>query len=120
MTFPDSCVCLKLTAAFGLPSAKVAIADFKGARVLVVERFDRLWTRDKRLLRLPQEDCCQALSVPPTRKYEFDGGPGMAAILDLSRRRSCFGFSAPRTGMPRISVSFCIRAAASGSPRSTT
>jgi serine/threonine-protein kinase HipA len=76
-------LCLKLTEALGLPTASVAIADFKGTRVLVVERFDRLWTRDKRLLRLPQEDCCQALSVSPTRKYESDGGPGMAAILDL-------------------------------------
>ena len=76
-------LCLKLTEAFGLPSARIAIADFKGNRVLVIERFDRLWTRDNRLLRLPQEDCCQALSVPPTRKYESDGGPGMAAVLDL-------------------------------------
>ena len=76
-------LCMKLTQAFGLPSANVAIADFKGTRVLVIDRFDRLWTKDSRLLRLPQEDCCQALSVPPTRKYESDGGPGMAAILDL-------------------------------------
>jgi len=76
-------LCLKLTAALGLPSANIAMADFKGNPVLVVERFDRLWTRDKRLLRLPQEDCCQALSVTPTRKYESDGGPSMAAILDL-------------------------------------
>jgi len=76
-------LCLKLTAALGLPSANVAMADFKGNRVLVVERFDRLWTRDKRLLRLPQEDCCQAVSITPTRKYESDGGPGMAAMLDL-------------------------------------
>ncbi|MGH7928066.1 MAG: type II toxin-antitoxin system HipA family toxin, partial [Candidatus Binatia bacterium] len=76
-------LCLKLTQAFGLPTANVAIEDFKGSRVLVVERFDRLWTKDNRLLRLPQEDCCQALSAPPTRKYESDGGPGMAAILDL-------------------------------------
>ncbi len=74
---------MKLTAAFGLPTANVAIADFKDNRALVVERFDRLWTADKRLLRLPQEDCCQALSVPPTRKYESDGGPGIAAVLDL-------------------------------------
>jgi serine/threonine-protein kinase HipA len=76
-------LCLKLTAALGLPSPNIAMADFKGNPVLVVERFDRLWTRDKRLLRLPQEDCCQALSVTPTRKYESDGGPSMAAILDL-------------------------------------
>jgi serine/threonine-protein kinase HipA len=76
-------LCLKLAAAFGLPSAKVAIAAFGDSRVLVVERFDRLWTKDGRLLRLPQEDCCQALSVPPTRKYESDGGPGMVAVLEL-------------------------------------
>jgi serine/threonine-protein kinase HipA len=74
---------MKLAQAFGLPAANVAIADFKDARVLLVERFDRLWTKDGRLLRLPQEDCCQALSVPPTRKYESDGGPGMPAVLDL-------------------------------------
>ena len=76
-------LCMKLAQAFGLPAANVAIADFKDTRVLVVERFDRLWTKDRRLLRLPQEDCCQALSVPPTRKYESDGGPGMPAVLDL-------------------------------------
>ena len=76
-------LCMKLTAAFGLPTAAVEIADFKEHRVLVVERFDRRWTTDKRLLRLPQEDCCQALSVPPTLKYEADGGPGITAVLDL-------------------------------------
>jgi serine/threonine-protein kinase HipA len=78
-------LCLKLTAAFGLPSADVSIADFGTHRVLVVERFDRRWTRDRRLLRLPQEDCCQALSVPPTRKYESDGGPGIVDVLELLR-----------------------------------
>ena len=76
-------MCLNLIRAFGLPSADVEIAEFGGKRVLVIERFDRTWTNDGRLLRLPQEDCCQALSVPPTRKYESDGGPGMAAILEL-------------------------------------
>jgi len=76
-------LCLKLTSALGLPSAEVSIRDFEGERVLVVERFDRRWTRDGRLLRLPQEDCCQALSVPPTLKYEAEGGPGVHAILEL-------------------------------------
>jgi serine/threonine-protein kinase HipA len=78
---------LKLTSSLGLTSANVAIADFNGNRVLVVERFDRLWTRARRLLRLPQEDCCQSLSAPPTRKYESDGGLGMAAILNSQGQR---------------------------------
>lgn len=76
-------LCMKLAAAFGLPTAVVEIADFVATRALVIERFDREWTKQGRLLRLPQEDCCQALSVPSARKYESDGGPGMGRILEL-------------------------------------
>ncbi len=75
--------CLKLLHAFGLPANAAEIRTFAGTKALVIERFDRQWTRDGRLLRLPQEDCCQALSIPPTQKYQSDGGPGMVAILDL-------------------------------------
>ena len=75
--------CMELARELGLPTAKTTMVDFKDQRVLVVERFDRQWTRDKRLLRLPQEDCCQALSVPPTRKYQTDGGPGIEQVLEL-------------------------------------
>jgi serine/threonine-protein kinase HipA len=75
--------CMRLMAELGLPTAKTEIQDFDGTRVLVVERFDRIWTRDKRLIRRPQEDLCQALSIPPTRKYQADGGPGMSQVLDL-------------------------------------
>ncbi len=76
-------LCMRLTASFGLPTAHTEIREFSGKRALAIERFDRLWTRDKRLLRLPQEDCCQALSVPPPRKYEPDGGPGIHEIIEL-------------------------------------
>ena len=77
--------CLKLMEAFGLPANSVEMAQFGERKVLVIERFDRTWTRDGRLIRLPQEDCCQALSVPPTQKYQSEGGPGVAAIADLLR-----------------------------------
>ena len=76
-------LCLKILAACGVPAPEVEIAEFGGRRTLIVQRFDRLWTRDDRLLRLPQEDMCQALSVPPTRKYQADGGPDMWAIIQL-------------------------------------
>jgi len=76
-------LCLKLLEAFDVPVANVEIADFGDRRTLVVERFDRRWTRDRRLLRLPQEDCCQALSVPPSKKYQSEGGPGLRDILEL-------------------------------------
>lgn len=75
--------CLKLVEAFGLPVNRAEIHTFGETKALVVERFDRRWARDGRLLRLPQEDFCQALSVPPTRKYQSEGGPTLVQILDL-------------------------------------
>jgi serine/threonine-protein kinase HipA len=77
--------CLKLLAGFGLPANTAVIETFGKTTALVIERFDRRWTRDGRLLRLPQEDCCQALSIPPSRKYQSDGGPGLVQVLDLLR-----------------------------------
>jgi serine/threonine-protein kinase HipA len=76
-------LCLKLLTTLGVPTAHTEIADFGDRRTLIIERFDRRWTNDGRLLRLPQEDICQALSVPPTRKYQSDGGPGMRDIVQL-------------------------------------
>ena len=78
-------LCLKIVDALGLPAAKAEMETFGDRRVLIVERFDRLWTADQRLLRLPQEDSCQSLSVPPTLKYESDGGPGITDVLKMLR-----------------------------------
>lgn len=74
--------CLALMAAFGFKVAQTEIVTFGERRVLVVERFDRVWRKDGRLLRLPQEDMCQALSVPSGQKYQDKGGPGVRAVLD--------------------------------------
>jgi serine/threonine-protein kinase HipA len=76
-------LCLKLMKAFGLRASNVEMAQFGDKKALVVERFDRRWTSDGRLIRLPQEDCCQALSVVPTQKYQNEGGPGISDIMDL-------------------------------------
>jgi len=81
--------CLKLLATFGLPVNETRMMSFGKAKALVVKRFDRHWSSDGRLLRLPQEDFCQALSIPPTRKYQNDGGPGMADILNLLKGSDC-------------------------------
>jgi len=76
-------LCLEILGALDLPVARTNIADFGETRALVIERFDRQWTPSGRLLRVPQEDCCQALSCPPTRKYQSDGGPGMADVFEF-------------------------------------
>ncbi|SDF01913.1 type II toxin-antitoxin system HipA family toxin [Rhodospira trueperi] len=75
--------CLRLLGAFGLAVAEARIETFGDVRALVLTRFDRRWTRDGRLLRLPQEDCCQALGVPSTLKYQNQGGPGLTDLIRL-------------------------------------
>jgi serine/threonine-protein kinase HipA len=76
-------LCLNILQAYGLPVPRCAILGFGAQKVLAVERFDRqLHSSGSWLMRLPQEDFCQALGVPSHLKYEADGGPG---VLDLAR-----------------------------------
>lgn len=75
-------LCHAILKEYGLPVAHTEIAMFDGTKALSVERFDRRWASDNSwLIRLPQEDMCQALSVPAAFKYESDGGPGIEQIM---------------------------------------
>lgn len=80
-------LCSLVLREFGLPVAACAPVQFEDVKALAVERFDRAWwdspAGDRRLVRLPQEDLCQATGTPPEAKYEADGGPGMDRILDV-------------------------------------
>ncbi|MCE5232512.1 MAG: type II toxin-antitoxin system HipA family toxin [Mizugakiibacter sp.] len=79
-------LCMELARELGLPVARVEIGRFENQKVLIVERFDRRLARTGRWWqRLPQEDCCQALGLPSSRRYEADRGPGIRAIMDLLR-----------------------------------
>src|SRR5262249_32726822 len=63
-------LCSKIAAHLGLPVSSSEIGHFEDVDCLIVERFDRLWSKNKTSLkRLPQEDLCQALGVAPTMKY---------------------------------------------------
>ncbi len=75
--------CMRFCAAMGCDVADVDIVDFEDVRALAVERFDRQWSSDGRLLRVPQEDFCQALGVAPSQKYQSDGGPSVVDGLGL-------------------------------------
>ncbi|MDX1900765.1 MAG: type II toxin-antitoxin system HipA family toxin [Gammaproteobacteria bacterium] len=88
MDLRDSCenewLCAQIAEAFGLPTAPCEILHFEDVKVLSVERFDRRLSRDKTwMMRLPQEDMCQALSTSPNLKYQADGGPGINNIMQL-------------------------------------
>jgi serine/threonine-protein kinase HipA len=77
-------LCAKIVAAFGIPIAETQIARFDEVKALVVTRFDRrLSARGDWIIRLPQEDLCQALGVNSLDKYQASGGPGMADIMHV-------------------------------------
>ena len=75
-------LCLVLCRALGLETAKAEVRMYDSKPVIVVERFDRTW-QEGVLYRLPQEDLCQALGVPPLRKYQSDGGPGIVEVMEI-------------------------------------
>jgi serine/threonine-protein kinase HipA len=82
-------LCSRILSALGLPVARADIVTFEHHRVLVVERFDREWMDNGRwMARLPQEDLCQALGLPPSMKYESDKGPGLLKCLEVLRASS--------------------------------
>jgi serine/threonine-protein kinase HipA len=67
-------LCLEIARAYGLPTANSEIGRFGAEKALIVERFDRRWSNEQTwLMRLPQEDFCQALGIAPALKYESDG-----------------------------------------------
>jgi serine/threonine-protein kinase HipA len=74
-------LCARVMKAFGIETASCDILTFGSRKVLAVERFDRARQPGGWIARLPQEDFCQALAVPSTKRYEADGGPGMRDIL---------------------------------------
>lgn len=77
-------LCSKIVAAYGLPVAHCEMGWFEDQRTLIVERFDRRPSSDGTwILRLPQEDMCQATGMAAQHKYESDGGPGIDTIMGV-------------------------------------
>ena len=74
--------CLELASRLGFLVPESTVMRFEDQIAIVIKRYDRFST-DAGLRRIHQEDMCQALGLPPTRKYEADGGPGAARIVTL-------------------------------------
>ncbi|WP_116324021.1 HipA domain-containing protein [Cupriavidus sp. P-10] len=80
-------LCMQLFKELGLPTADCEIQTFGKHTVLVVSRFDRqMHSSGKWIMRLPQEDFCQAFGVPSHLKYENVGGPSMIDIASTLRQ----------------------------------
>lgn len=60
---------------------------FKDEIAIVIERYDRQHAGNE-IIRVHQEDVCQALGLTPTKKYQNEGGPSPANIVELLRAYS--------------------------------
>jgi serine/threonine-protein kinase HipA len=80
-------VCLKLARSLGLPAAQSTVMRFKKEIAIVVERYDRQ-SKGNSIVRIHQEDVCQARGVMPTKKYQNEGGPSAYDIVQLLRTYS--------------------------------
>ena len=82
-------LCQDIAARLGMPAANSYVLALDQTYI-VVERYDRLPPPpDSSLVqRIHQEDMCQALGLMPGRKYQEDGGPGIAQVVTLIRRVS--------------------------------
>ncbi len=76
--------CLRLAENLGLSVAKSTLQTIGKTPVIIVKRFDRIRHQGK-IIRVHQEDTCQALSVSPNTKYESEGGPSAKNIFNLIR-----------------------------------
>jgi serine/threonine-protein kinase HipA len=62
-------ICLMLARSLGLPVAQSKVMRFGAEIAIVIERYDRQ-RKGNDIIRVHQEDICQALGIMPTKKYQ--------------------------------------------------
>ena len=81
----NEALCPAIGRLLGIETVTAEPCRVAGRDFLLVERYDRVRTKDG-VRRSHQEDFCQALGVPARRKYQSEGGPGLADCFALLRR----------------------------------
>lgn len=79
------CFATMLAGSAGLPVVEFELRKSGRYFFALVERYDRVAGDDRRIVRLHQEDFCQALGYSSHNKYETDGGPTFARCYELVR-----------------------------------
>jgi serine/threonine-protein kinase HipA len=97
-TVANEAMSLAVGRPLGIETVQVEPRRAAGRECLLVERYDRATGDGGQVRRLHQEDFCQALGVPSGRKYESEGGPGLADCFGLLRR----AVAVPAREIPRL------------------
>jgi len=77
-------LCLDAARRAGLVVVRTKVSRFGDESAVVVDRYDRREVGGE-IIRIHQEDLCQALAFPPSLKYQNEGGPGPTNIAKLFR-----------------------------------
>jgi len=91
--------CLHLAQVLDLPAATAEKIEIDGETAICVSRYDRARMHGN-LVRVHQEDFCQALGVMPQIKYQSQGGPGPADLAKVLWNHS----SQPRNDVETLFV----------------
>jgi len=87
--------CMSLASNIGLRAAEAHTVTIGNTPCLIVKRYDRQASPGGEVLRVHQEDFCQALGFPPSRKYQQEGGPSL---------RECFGLLRDWSSAPVLDI----------------
>ncbi len=79
--------CLNLAKKIGLAVAEAEIRKIEDIHYLLIKRYDRIHVNNK-IMRVHQEDFCQALGISSTQKYQNEGGPSFKKCFELIRNES--------------------------------
>ena len=86
--------CMSLASKCGLRTAETIPYQINEQKHLLVKRYDRM-VLSGRLVRLHQEDMCQALGLHTGQKYQYEGrllrGPGFAEIINILSQAEAAG-----------------------------
>ncbi len=82
-TVENEAFCMRLAKHLGLSVADVETTSVGDRQLIVVARYDRIIDSSGAVIRVHQEDFCQATGNPPDRKYQEDGGPSLRHIADI-------------------------------------
>ena len=89
--FPDTVeneiFCMRLARKIDLNVPDVLLLP-KEKPLYLIARYDRILSDHGELVRLHQEDFCQAMGIAPDMKYENEGGPSLQACFQLVREHS--------------------------------
>jgi serine/threonine-protein kinase HipA len=86
-TVENELFCMQLAGRMGLPVPATTLLH-KEQMLYLVRRYDRPMDKDGSVVRLHQEDFCQALGIVAEMKYEKEGGPSLQRCFDLLRNIS--------------------------------